>query len=75
MASPQKMVLCKRVSHKTIPHQFGIMINKRVIYLKGKNLQITVLDNSLLQEQEKHLIVRSGIRSKQESERAAAAYF
>ena len=24
------------VSHKTIPHQFGIMINKGVIYLKGK---------------------------------------
>ena len=24
------------VSHKTIPHQFGIMINKRTIYLKEK---------------------------------------
>ena len=51
------------------------MINKRVIYLKGKNLQITVLDNSLLQNKEKHLIARRGIQSKQEREMAAAAYF
>ena len=28
--------IAKGVSHKTTPHLFGIMINKRVIYLKGK---------------------------------------
>ena len=26
----------KGVSQKTIPHQSGVMINKRVIYLKGR---------------------------------------
>ena len=24
------------ISHKTIPLKFGIMINKRIIYLRGK---------------------------------------
>ena len=40
------------VSHKTIPHQFGIMTNKGVNYLRRKNLQITVPDNSPLHDQE-----------------------
>ena len=37
-----------------------------VIYLKGKNLQITILDNSLPHDQEKCLVARSGIQSKRE---------
>ena len=53
--------MTNEVSHKAIPHQFGIMINKRVINLKGKNLQITVPDNSLLHGQRKRLIARSGM--------------
>ena len=50
---------------KIIPHQFRIMNNKRVIYLR-ENLLITVIGNNPLHEQEQSLAARSA-NQKQES--------
>ena len=52
---------------ETIPHQFGIMINRMVIYSKGKNLQITIPDNSPLRDQERSLGAGSRAGSQREN--------
>ena len=55
------MVLKPNVGHQvkseTIPHLFGLII-KRVIYLRGKNLQNTILHN----RQERILVTGTGVQ-------------